>query len=133
MYVHRDYLRMHNGLTVFPFFCMQNVAVCMGSQHIRNRGNNKKGKKGFNFKLYDISCRHLFFQSPKSAFISAAKKARLKSNPVKVRFSEEVIINGQVSVSIQLFNLRKDCACHPKVQQREEVTWQGKSSDRLAK
>uniref|UniRef100_A0A8C6S9Z8 FERM and PDZ domain containing 4 n=1 Tax=Neogobius melanostomus TaxID=47308 RepID=A0A8C6S9Z8_9GOBI len=34
--------------------------------------------------------------SPKSAFISAAKKAMLKSNPVKVRFAEEVIINGQV-------------------------------------
>lgn len=38
-------------------------------------------------------------QSPKSAFISAAKKAMLKSNPVKVRFAEEVIINGQVPVS----------------------------------
>ncbi|XP_062038956.1 FERM and PDZ domain-containing protein 4 isoform X2 [Lepus europaeus] len=35
--------------------------------------------------------------SPRSAFISAAKKARLKSNPVKVRFSEEVTVNGQVS------------------------------------
>nr|XP_033801270.1 FERM and PDZ domain-containing protein 3 isoform X2 [Geotrypetes seraphini] len=29
-------------------------------------------------------------QSPKSAFISAAKKAKLRSNPVKVRFSEQV-------------------------------------------
>ncbi|XP_032362198.1 FERM and PDZ domain-containing protein 4 isoform X4 [Etheostoma spectabile] len=36
------------------------------------------------------------FPSPKSAFISAAKKAMLKSNPVKVRFAEEVIVNGQV-------------------------------------
>lgn len=33
-----------------------------------------------------------------------------------MRFSEEVIINGQVSVSMQLFNPRKDCAFHPKVQ-----------------
>lgn len=43
----------------------------------------------------------LFFykKSPKSAFISAAKKAKLKTNPVKVRFAEEVIINGQVPVS----------------------------------
>ncbi|XP_043928479.1 FERM and PDZ domain-containing protein 4 isoform X2 [Protopterus annectens] len=41
------------------------------------------------------------YPSPKSAFISAAKKARLKSNPVKVRFSEEVIINGQVSDSVK--------------------------------
>ncbi|KAM4906130.1 FERM and PDZ domain-containing protein 4 isoform 1-T1 [Sylvia borin] len=41
------------------------------------------------------------YPSPKSAFISAAKKARLKSNPVKVRFSEEVIINGQVSEAVK--------------------------------
>ncbi|NXJ86364.1 FRPD3 protein, partial [Trogon melanurus] len=31
-------------------------------------------------------------QSPKSAFISAAKKAKLRSNPAKVRFSEQVTI-----------------------------------------
>ncbi|XP_019518013.1 PREDICTED: FERM and PDZ domain-containing protein 3 isoform X2 [Hipposideros armiger] len=31
-------------------------------------------------------------QSPKSAFISAAKKAKLRSNPVKVRFSEHVTV-----------------------------------------
>lgn len=44
-----------------------------------------------------------FYQkSPKSAFISAAKKAKLKTNPVKVRFAEEVIINGQVPVSSPL-------------------------------
>uniref|UniRef100_UPI00398F7AA3 FERM and PDZ domain-containing protein 3 n=1 Tax=Pristiophorus japonicus TaxID=55135 RepID=UPI00398F7AA3 len=36
-------------------------------------------------------------QSPKSAFISAAKKAQLRTNPVKVRFSEEVTINGNSS------------------------------------
>ncbi|XP_044142216.1 FERM and PDZ domain-containing protein 4 isoform X1 [Bufo gargarizans] len=41
------------------------------------------------------------YPSPKSAFISAAKKARLKSNPVKVRFSEEVIINGQLSETVK--------------------------------
>ncbi|XP_067422238.1 FERM and PDZ domain-containing protein 4 [Emydura macquarii macquarii] len=41
------------------------------------------------------------YPSPKSAFISAAKKARLKSNPVKVRFSEEVIINGQISETVK--------------------------------
>ncbi|XP_072914276.1 FERM and PDZ domain-containing protein 3 isoform X2 [Hemitrygon akajei] len=37
------------------------------------------------------------YQSPKSAFISAAKKAQLRTNPVKVRFSEEVTINGNSS------------------------------------
>ncbi|XP_056157074.1 FERM and PDZ domain-containing protein 4-like [Lampris incognitus] len=41
------------------------------------------------------------YPSPKSAFISAAKKAKLKSNPVKVRFAEEVIINGQVPNSVK--------------------------------
>ncbi|XP_071018122.1 FERM and PDZ domain-containing protein 4-like [Oncorhynchus clarkii lewisi] len=41
------------------------------------------------------------YPSPKSAFISAAKKARLKSNPVKVRFAEEVIINGQVPNTVK--------------------------------
>lgn len=55
-----------------------------------------------------------FFKSPKSAFISAAKKARLKSNPVKVRFSEEVIINGQVSVSTNHFNFRDEIEVYPK-------------------
>ncbi|XP_059418572.1 FERM and PDZ domain-containing protein 4-like isoform X1 [Carassius carassius] len=39
--------------------------------------------------------------SPKSAFISAAKKAKLKSNPVKVRFAEEVIINGQMPETVK--------------------------------
>ncbi|KAI1234709.1 FERM and PDZ domain-containing protein 3, partial [Lamprotornis superbus] len=34
----------------------------------------------------------LSFQSPKSAFISAAKKAKLRSNPAKVRFSEQVTV-----------------------------------------
>ncbi|XP_078268120.1 FERM and PDZ domain-containing protein 3 [Rhinoraja longicauda] len=37
------------------------------------------------------------YQSPKSAFISAAKKAQLRTNPVKVRFSEEVTVNGNNS------------------------------------
>lgn len=38
-------------------------------------------------------------QSPKSAFISAAKKARLRTNPPKVRFSEQVSISDPDSVS----------------------------------
>ncbi|XP_062907073.1 FERM and PDZ domain-containing protein 4 isoform X3 [Mobula hypostoma] len=41
------------------------------------------------------------YPSPKSAFMSAAKKAKLRSNPVKVRFSEEVIINGQVPETVK--------------------------------
>lgn len=43
-----------------------------------------------------------FFQSPKSAFISAAKKAKLRSNPVKVRFSEQVAIGETDAVSAGL-------------------------------
>lgn len=41
----------------------------------------------------------LSFQSPKSAFISAAKKAKLRSNPVKVRFSEQVTVGETDPVS----------------------------------
>ncbi|XP_053437064.1 FERM and PDZ domain-containing protein 3 isoform X3 [Nycticebus coucang] len=43
-------------------------------------------------------------QSPKSAFISAAKKAKLRSNPAKVRFSEQVAVeetNADVMVTLQ--------------------------------
>ncbi|RXN24969.1 FERM and PDZ domain-containing 3-like protein [Labeo rohita] len=39
-------------------------------------------------------------QSPKSAFISAAKKARLRTNPPKVRFSEQVSISDPDSWKI---------------------------------
>uniref|UniRef100_A0A3Q3LL15 FERM and PDZ domain containing 3 n=1 Tax=Mastacembelus armatus TaxID=205130 RepID=A0A3Q3LL15_9TELE len=40
-------------------------------------------------------------QSPKSAFISAAKKARLRTNPPKVRFSEEVSISDPDSTMLK--------------------------------
>ncbi|PIO34463.1 hypothetical protein AB205_0046340 [Aquarana catesbeiana] len=36
--------------------------------------------------------------SPKSSFLTAEKRARLKSNPVKVRFAEEVIVNGHTQL-----------------------------------
>lgn len=42
----------------------------------------------------------LFFQGgPKSSFLTAEKRARLKTNPVKVRFAEEVLVNGNTQVS----------------------------------
>lgn len=41
----------------------------------------------------------LYPQSPKSAFISAAKKAQLRTNPPKVRFSEQVSISDPDPVS----------------------------------
>ncbi|XP_076878951.1 FERM and PDZ domain-containing protein 3 isoform X6 [Brachyhypopomus gauderio] len=40
-------------------------------------------------------------QSPKSAFISAAKKARLRTNPPKVRFSEQVSISAPDSTMLK--------------------------------
>ncbi|MGH0153796.1 UNVERIFIED_CONTAM: hypothetical protein FKN15_037729 [Acipenser sinensis] len=55
----------------------------------------------FSFLEINMNIDRKINQSPKSAFISAAKKARLKSNPVKVRFSEEVIINGQVPDTVK--------------------------------
>lgn len=38
------------------------------------------------------------FQNPKSSIMSAEKRARLRSNPVKVRFAEEVVVNGHTQV-----------------------------------
>lgn len=37
-------------------------------------------------------------QNPKSSIMSAEKRARLRSNPVKVRFAEEVVVNGHTQV-----------------------------------
>lgn len=63
---------------------------------------NKTHLKNVGFFLMLAFLWIFYQQSPKSAFISAAKKAKLKTNPVKVRFAEEVIINGQVPVSCSL-------------------------------
>ncbi|KAE8632271.1 hypothetical protein XENTR_v10001499 [Xenopus tropicalis] len=41
--------------------------------------------------------------SPKSSFLTAEKRARLRSNPVKVRFAEEVIVNGHTQGNSLLF------------------------------
>uniref|UniRef100_A0A672YCN2 FERM domain-containing protein n=1 Tax=Sphaeramia orbicularis TaxID=375764 RepID=A0A672YCN2_9TELE len=44
-----------------------------------------------------------YFQGPKSSFITPEKKAKLKCNPVKVRFAEEVEVNGQSQGNSLLF------------------------------
>ncbi|XP_053558686.1 FERM and PDZ domain-containing protein 1 [Bombina bombina] len=41
--------------------------------------------------------------SPKSSFLTAEKRARLRINPVKVRFAEEVIVNGHTQGNSLLF------------------------------
>lgn len=38
-------------------------------------------------------------QGPKSSFITPEKRAKLRSNPVKVHFAEEVEVNGHSQVS----------------------------------
>ncbi|KAM3655908.1 FERM and PDZ domain-containing protein 1 [Ammospiza maritima maritima] len=40
---------------------------------------------------------------PKSSFLTEEKRARLKTNPVKVRFAEEVLLNGHSQGSCLLF------------------------------
>uniref|UniRef100_A0AAY4AN59 FERM and PDZ domain-containing protein 1 n=1 Tax=Denticeps clupeoides TaxID=299321 RepID=A0AAY4AN59_9TELE len=40
---------------------------------------------------------------PKSSFITPEKRAKLKSNPVKVRFAEEVLVNGHTQGNSLLF------------------------------
>ncbi|XP_029458981.1 FERM and PDZ domain-containing protein 1 isoform X2 [Rhinatrema bivittatum] len=44
-----------------------------------------------------------YTSGPKSSFLTAEKRARLKSNPVKVRFAEEVIVNGHAQGNSLLF------------------------------
>ncbi|XP_029108190.1 FERM and PDZ domain-containing protein 1-like isoform X1 [Scleropages formosus] len=44
-----------------------------------------------------------FTQGPKSSFMTAEKRARLKTNPVKVRFAEEVVVNGHSQGNSLLF------------------------------
>ncbi|XP_075458911.1 FERM and PDZ domain-containing protein 1 isoform X1 [Ascaphus truei] len=44
-----------------------------------------------------------YTSSPKSSFLTAEKRARLRSNPVKVRFAEEVIVNGHCQGNSLLF------------------------------
>lgn len=36
--------------------------------------------------------------------MSAEKRARLRSNPVKVRFAEEVVVNGHTQVTFHLIH-----------------------------
>ncbi|XP_064415552.1 FERM and PDZ domain-containing protein 1-like [Latimeria chalumnae] len=40
---------------------------------------------------------------PKSSFLTAEKRARLRSNPVKVHFAEEVVVNGHTQGNSLLF------------------------------
>lgn len=40
-----------------------------------------------------------YLQGPKSSFITPEKRAKLRSNPVKVHFAEEVEVNGHSQVS----------------------------------
>ncbi|XP_051506272.1 FERM and PDZ domain-containing protein 4-like [Myxocyprinus asiaticus] len=45
--------------------------------------------------------RHM--SNPKSSFMSAEKRAHLRRNPVKVRFAEEVVVNGHTQGNSLLF------------------------------
>nr|XP_019940925.1 PREDICTED: FERM and PDZ domain-containing protein 1-like isoform X1 [Paralichthys olivaceus] len=44
-----------------------------------------------------------YMTNPKSSIMSAEKRARLRSNPVKVRFAEEVVVNGHTQGNSLLF------------------------------
>lgn len=46
----------------------------------------------------DVCVCMCVLQNPKSSIMSAEKRARLRSNPVKVRFAEEVVVNGHTQV-----------------------------------
>ena len=40
----------------------------------------------------------------KSAILTAAKKAKLKNNPSRVRFAEAVTVNGAPVITVSTFN-----------------------------
>lgn len=46
-------------------------------------------------------------QNPKSSIMSAEKRARLRNNPVKVRFAEEIVVNGHAQVRKHCLKLKK--------------------------
>ncbi|TSN95715.1 FERM and PDZ domain-containing protein 1 [Bagarius yarrelli] len=52
---------------------------------------------------YNCSRKGHFGHGPKSSFITPEKRAKLKSNPVKVRFAEEVVVNGHSQGNSLLF------------------------------
>ncbi|KAM7417856.1 hypothetical protein PAMA_017488 [Pampus argenteus] len=64
--------------------CKDTIVLTVLQPHQTNKHNNLK-----------------FEQSPKSAFISAATKARLRTNPPKVRFSEQVSISDPDSTMLK--------------------------------
>lgn len=49
-------------------------------------------------------------QGPKSSFITPEKRAKLRSNPVKVHFAEEVEVNGHSQVSLRTLMLKLSCS-----------------------
>lgn len=64
------------------------------------------GNNSFSVKYVTKGQTCLFLavsQGPKSSFITPEKRAKLKTNPVKVRFAEEVVVNGQSQVGYVLF------------------------------
>lgn len=56
--------------------------------------------------IMDLACVFVL-QNPKSSIMSAEKRARLRSNPVKVRFAEEVVVNGHTQVGKAVVSHRR--------------------------
>ncbi|XP_062925192.1 FERM and PDZ domain-containing protein 1 [Mobula hypostoma] len=61
------------------------------------------GLKELMWILAGVKGLWILAEGPKSSFITDEKRARLKSNPVKVRFAEEVIVNGHTQGNSLLF------------------------------
>ncbi|NXW49469.1 FRPD1 protein, partial [Nyctiprogne leucopyga] len=72
-----DQILLINSTTV------DNVSVEQAADIIREAGDE--------LLLTILRCTS---DGPKSSFLTAEKRARLKTNPVKVRFAEEVLVNG---------------------------------------
>lgn len=55
------------------------------------------------FEVINMIITFYFQTTRKSALLTAAKKAKLKNNPSRVRFSEGVVINGSPLYSVSMF------------------------------
>lgn len=55
------------------------------------------------FEVIKMIITFYFQTTRKSALLTAAKKAKLKNNPSRVRFSEGVVINGSPLYSVSMF------------------------------
>lgn len=74
------------------------VCLCLGLQVCSSHTPHCFDVFVCSYAAWPIMASVCLLQNPKSSIMSAEKRARLRSNPVKVRFAEEVVVNGHTQV-----------------------------------